>query len=59
MVITIVLITLAILLATKVLVESSESESALRIGEFLSVAIIPLLILFLFIVALRITEILA
>ena len=59
MIIGITLITLAVLLATKELAGASDSEPAQRIARFLTVPIIPLLILFVLIVALRVIEILS
>ena len=55
MVITIVLISLAVLLATKAIVELSESEYALRISEIMPIPIIALLMLFVLIVLLETT----
>jgi len=55
----IIIITLLILLATKELAGASDSKPAQRIGSFLTVPIIPLLILFVLIVALRVTKILS
>lgn len=59
MIIGIIIITLLVLLATKELAGVSDSESARRIGSFLTVPIIPLLILFVLIVALSVNEILS
>jgi len=50
----IIIITLLILLATKELAGASDSKPALRIARFLIVPIIPLLILFVLILALTI-----
>ena len=55
----IIIITLLVLLATKELAGASDSEPAQRIGSFLTVPIIPLLILFVLVVALRVTEIIS
>jgi hypothetical protein len=52
-------ITLLVFLVTKELAGVSESESAQRLASFLIVPIVPLLILFVLMVALRVTEILA
>ena len=58
MVLDIAIVTLLVLLATKLLVDASGSEFGLRMAKFLTVPIIPLLILFVLIVALRAIEIL-
>ena len=52
-------ITLVVFLAGKELAGASDSKPAQRIASFLTVPIIPLLILFVLIVALRVIEILA
>ena len=58
MIVSIALITLLVLLATKELAGASESGSARRVASLLNVPIVPLLIWFVVIVALRIAEIL-
>jgi hypothetical protein len=58
LVLDIAVVTLLVLLATKVLVDASGSEFSLRMAKFLTVPIIPLLILFVLIVALRVIVIL-
>jgi len=55
----ITIITLLVFLATKELATASESESAQKLASFLTVPIIPLLIVFVLMVALRVIEILA
>ncbi len=55
----IIIITLLVFLATKELASISESESAQRIASFLVVPIIPLLILFVLLIALRVNEIIS
>lgn len=55
----IILITLLVLLATKELVGVVDSESAQRTTRFLTIPIIPLLILFVLIIALRVNEIIS
>ena len=52
-------ITLVVLLATKELASASESVSAQRLARILTVPMIPLLILFVVMVALQVTEILS
>jgi hypothetical protein len=55
----IIIVTLVVLLATREVASTSESESAQRLASFLNVPIIPLLILFVLKVALRIAELVA
>jgi ABC-type Na+ efflux pump permease subunit len=53
----VVIITLLVFLAARELAGASRSESAQRVASFLAVPIIPLLIIFVLMVALRIAEI--
>lgn len=58
MILEITTITLLVFLVTKELAGVSESESAQRLASFLAVPIIPLLILFVLMIALSIAKIL-
>ena len=55
----IIIITLLVLLATKELAGVSDSESVGRTTRFLTIPIIPLLILFVLLIALRVNEIIS
>lgn len=58
MVVTIILITLAVMLVTKELASASHLEFAQRLATFLTVPIVSLLILFVLVIALSVAEIL-
>jgi len=55
----IIIITLVVLLATKELAGLSDSESVQRTNRFLIIPIVPPLILFVLLIALRVNEIIA
>lgn len=57
MIAAITLVTLAVYLGTKEIARASESEIALRIARYLDVPIIPLLLLFVAVVAFSVLEI--
>lgn len=57
MILSITAITLIVLLATKELASASDSAPAWRLAHLLTLPIIPLLILFVVLVALRMAEI--
>ncbi len=59
MILDIIIVTLAVFLATKYLAGASNSGFALRIARFLAIPITSLLILFALIVVISVTEILA